>query len=156
MRKLITLVAAAALVAAAVPAAAEAAKRIPYKGKTNAGQKVTFKFGGGKAHSFATGVRINCLPIQGTGTPNVAVEPWTANWIKVPLKPYTVKERSKPATYYNEVEKTHTISMKRGRNGVISGSIRTHYQYLIPKYPIGTFSIYSCLGVTTFKAKPAR
>jgi hypothetical protein len=156
MRKLITFVAVAALVAAAVPTAAQAAKRVPYKGKTNAGQKVTFKFGSGRAFNFATGVRINCLPIQGTGTPNVAVEPWTANWIKVPLKPYTVKEKSKPATYYNEVEKTHTISMKRGRNGLISGSIRTQYQYLIPKYPIGTFSIYSCLGVTTFKAKPVR
>jgi hypothetical protein len=74
----------------------------------------------------------------------------------VPLRPYTFKEKSKPALYYNEVTKTHTISTRRSRNGTISGSLRTQYSFLIPKYPIGTFSIYSCLGSMEFKARPAR
>jgi hypothetical protein len=35
------------------------------------------------------------------------------------------------------------------------GKLRWQYEFLIPKYPIGTFSIYSCLGEGTFTAKPA-
>jgi hypothetical protein len=31
--------------------------------------------------------------------------------------------------------------------------MRLQYSFLIPKYPIGTFTIYSCLGGGTFKAK---
>jgi hypothetical protein len=34
-----------------------------------------------------------------------------------------------------------------------AGSGVTYYQYLIPKHTPGTFSIYSCLGGATFKAK---
>ena len=41
---------------------------------------------------------------------------------------------------------------RRGRR--ISGRMRTQYSFQISKYPIGTFSIYSCAGGATFKAKP--
>jgi hypothetical protein len=34
--------------------------------------------------------------------------------------------------------------------------MRWQYEFLIPKYPIGTFAIYSCLGEATFAAKPKR
>jgi hypothetical protein len=155
MRKLITFVAVAALFAAAVPAA-QAAKGVPYKGKTTAGHKVTFNYAKGRAFNFATGVPMTCISIQGGGSPMTGVEPWTAGWVKVPLKPYKFTEKSKPALYYNEVTKTHTISTRRSRSGVISGAIRTQYSFLIPKYPIGTFTIYSCLGNMKFSAKPAR
>src|SRR3712207_8074740 len=32
------------------------------------------------------------------------------------------------------------------RGNTITGRMRQQYQFLVPKYPIGTFSIYSCLG----------
>jgi hypothetical protein len=34
--------------------------------------------------------------------------------------------------------------------------MRLQYQFLIPKYPPGTFVIYSCLGGAKFKAKAVR
>jgi hypothetical protein len=48
------------------------------------------------------------------------------------------------------------VTTKKYRNCVITGKLRRQYQFLIPKYPIGTFSIYSCLGDATFKARPIR
>jgi len=30
------------------------------------------------------------------------------------------------------------------------------YEFLVPKYPIGTFVIYSCLGEGTYRARPVR
>ena len=41
------------------------------------------------------------------------------------------------------------VITKKFRNGTIRGSLRWQYEFLIPKYPIGTFSIYSCLGEAT-------
>lgn len=34
--------------------------------------------------------------------------------------------------------------------------MRLQYSFLVPKYPIGTFQIYSCLGGVTFSAKARR
>jgi hypothetical protein len=56
----------------------------------------------------------------------------------------------------NEVTRNHTITTRPARNGTISGSIRVQYSFLISKYPIGTFSVYSCLGSTEFTAHPVR
>jgi hypothetical protein len=30
------------------------------------------------------------------------------------------------------------------------------YSFMVPKFPIGTFSTYSCLGNATYKARPKR
>ena len=54
----------------------------------------------------------------------------------------------------DRVTRKHDLWLKpRGRGGVISGRMRLQYQFMISKFPIGTFSIYSCLGGATFKAK---
>jgi hypothetical protein len=50
----------------------------------------------------------------------------------------------------------YSISNKKHRNGTITGMLRNVYEFLVPKYPIGTFVIYSCLGEGTFRAKPVR
>jgi hypothetical protein len=39
--------------------------------------------------------------------------------------------------------------------GPASASKTVTYSFLIPKYPIGTFAVYSCLGGGTFKATAA-
>jgi hypothetical protein len=48
------------------------------------------------------------------------------------------------------------LTSKKFGNGTIKGKLRWQYEFLIPKYPIGIFSIYSCLGEATFSAKPVR
>ena len=53
-----------------------------------------------------------------------------------------------------EVTMHFRVITKKFRNGTVKGSLRWQYEFLIPKYPIGTFSIYSCLGEATFRAKP--
>ena len=66
------------------------------------------------------------------------------------------QSKIKPAFYYNEVTANFRVTSKKLRNGTIKGHLRWQYEFLIPKYPIGTFSIYSCLGEATFSAKPVR
>ena len=60
----------------------------------------------------------------------------------------------KPAFHYNEVTMKHDLWVTRGAGGRLNGKMRLQYSFLIPKYPIGTFTIYSCLGGATFKAQP--
>lgn len=155
MRKLIAPIALVALFAVGAPAA-DAAKGIPYKGKTSGGHKVGFTLKQGRLWNFATGVPMTCLAIQGGGAPISGAEVWRFSWVKLGLKDYKFSELSKPSFHYNEVTRNHTVTTRRTRNGTISGAVRVQYQFMIPKYPPGTFSIYSCLGSMTFSARPAR
>ncbi len=99
---------------------------------------------------------MTCLAIQGGGAPISGAEVWSFKWVDLGLKDYKFSEQSKPSFHYNEVTRNHTVTTRRARNGTISGSVRVQYQFMIPKYPPGTFSIYSCLGGMRFSARPAR
>ena len=152
MRKLSAPLALVALLAVAAPATA--AVGVKYKGKTSSGHKVTFTKKGKKIHNMTAGVRMSCIPIQGGGSPVGGPEIWGFKG-KVPFKRHVkFSFMSKPAFYYNEVTMNHDLWMKKRPGGVIRGRMRLQYEYLIPKYPIGTFSIYSCLGGAKFRAKP--
>ena len=156
MRKLIVLIAAGAVLAAAAPAA-NAAAGVPYAGKGSGGQKVSFRLAKGKLWDFATGIPMQCLAIQGGGAPIFGAEPWVTEWVRLGLKDYKITDYAKPAFHYSEVTRNHTVNTSRlRRDGTLSGSIRLQYSFLIPKYPIGTFSVYSCLGNTKWSAKPVR
>jgi hypothetical protein len=151
-----TLIAVVAICALAVPAGAMAAKPVKYVGKTDAGHKVTFKVvGNKKIVDFVTGLRTQCLPIQGGGAPMLGVDPWPNTWV---LLNRTAKFELMrvPAFYWNEVTNHYSISNKKHRNGTFTGKLRNVYEFLVPKYPIGTFVIYSCLGEGTFRAKAVR
>ena len=154
MKKLITaLLCLLALVA--IPATASAAKPVKYAGKTSSGHKVTFKLKNGKqVTDFETGAPVTCIPIQGGGQNFVGAEPIVL-WFRVG-RTVEFPVKAKPAFYYNEVTMNYRVTSKKLRNGTIRGSLRWQYQFLIPKYPIGTFSIYSCLGEATWVAKPRR
>jgi hypothetical protein len=154
MRKLISMIAVVALCATVAPAA-NAAKGTPYKGKTSGGHTVRFTLKKGKLWNFATGVPITCLAIQGGGAPLTGVEPMSARWLRLPLKDHKATSSGKPAFHYNDVTMNWTLNTRRTGKNKVSGAIRLQYQFLIPKYPIGTFTIYSCLGNMRFTAKPA-
>lgn len=154
MRKSTALLAAVALLAAAAPAA-EAAKGVPYKGKTNGGHKITFRLVKKRMFDFVTGVPVTCLPIQGGGSPQTGVELISWKWADLGLTDYKFTDMVKPSLHYNEVSMNHTVTTRRGRNGTVTGAIRVQYSFMISKYPIGTFSIYSCLGNMKFSARPA-
>jgi hypothetical protein len=59
----------------------------------------------------------------------------------------------KPAFYWNEVTMSNDLWLTRHGRRAITGRMRLQYSFLISKYPIGTFSVYSCVGGGTFKAK---
>lgn len=153
MRKLIPLAFVVALLAAAAPAPG-AAKPIPYEGKTTGGHELTFELSGRVMNEFVTGVPMQCIPIQGGGMPTSGVELWNFDGVRLGLRNFQFSELSKPSLHYNEVTRSHTVTTQRARHGVVKGSIRVEYSFLIPKYPIGTFAVYSCLGTTEFKAQP--
>lgn len=119
----------------ALPATASAAKPVKYAGKTSSGHKVTFKL-----------VRASRPSISSPARPSPASR--SRAW-EFPVK-------AKPAFHYNEVTMNYRVTSKKLRNGTIKGHLRWQYELLIPKYPMGTFSIYSCLGEATFTAKPRR
>jgi hypothetical protein len=155
MNKLTTaLLALAAVCALAVPAGAAAAKPVKYAGKTSSGHKVSFRLKGKQVDRFETGAPVTCIPIQGGGQNFVGAEPIVL-WFGINRTEEFTAEL-KPAFYYNEVTMNFRVVTKKLRNGTIKGSLRWQYEFLIPKYPIGTFSIYSCLGEATFVAKPKR
>ena len=133
-------------------------KGVLYKGKTSSGHKVTFRLRKGKMYEFMAGIGVTCLPIQGGGKPSTYVDLWDARgwWIKQSIKNAKIKYKGPVAGYYNPVTKTHHITSKRKKNGKIAGKLRIQYSFLIPKYPIGTFVIYSCLGTGEFKATPLK
>ena len=59
----------------------------------------------------------------------------------------------KPAFGFREVTTNYELWLKRRGKRAFSGRMRLQYSFLISKYPIGTFSVYSCLGGATFKAR---
>jgi hypothetical protein len=65
------------------------------------------------------------------------------------------EENTTSGFYYNPLTKNYKFSTKKLRNATIRGELRQQFEFLIPKYPIGTFIIYSCLGTTKFTARPA-
>lgn len=156
MRRLSVLVAVAAVLAVVAPSA-HAASGVKYAGKGSGGHEVKFRLVKNKMWDFATGIPMQCLPIQGGGAPISGAEPWVFEWVRLGLKDYKIQESRKPAFHFNEVTQNHTVNTsRRRRDGSITGSIRLQYSFMIPKFPIGTFSIYSCLGHMKWTARPVR
>jgi hypothetical protein len=154
MKKLAAPLTVVALLAVAGPAFA--AKAVTYQGKTSSGHKITYKIKNGKVHDLVGGVRMSCIPIQGGGAPVGGPEIFGFKG-SIPLKGHSrFSFMGKPAFYYNEVTMNHDLWLKRDGKGRMSGRMRLQYEYLIPKFTPGTFSIYSCLGGATFKAKAIR
>jgi len=154
MRRIAIIVALAGLLASAAPAVA--AKSTTYAGKTSGGQPITFKVRGGKIYNPEAGVPVSCLPIQGGGTPQTGVDLMhPAGWVKIG-DAVDFSYEQKPYAHYNDVTMNQRFSSRRGKGGVITGALRMQYQFMVPKFPIGTFSIYSCLGNATYTARPKR
>lgn len=160
MNKLTTaLLCIAALAIAAVPASA-AAKPVKYVGKTTGGHKITFNLvkKGKRIRDLVTATPTQCLSIQGGGAPMSGMDLWNPP-IEFPVNQGNLEWKEENMTsgfYYNPVTKNYKFSTKKLRNGKIRGQLRQQFSFLIPKYPIGTFVIYSCLGTTKFTAKPVR
>jgi hypothetical protein len=154
VKKTTALIAAlAALATAAAPASA--AKEVKYKGKTASGHPITFTLKNKRLYDMNSGIAIYCLPIQGGGKPETGVETFNySGW--APLGgPSDFTFMKKPAYYWNEVTTKHTLTTKLNRRTkAITGTQRIQYSYMVSKYPVGTFVIYSCLGNGKFKAKP--
>src|SRR3954469_25382109 len=150
MRKTIVPLAVLGLLALAGPASA--AKALSYQGKTSSGHKITFQVKNGRIRDLTAGIRMSCIPIQGGGAPMGGVEIFGFRG-SLKVKPhlrYSFME--KPAFYWNEVTMQNDLWLKRRGNRTIAGRMRLQYSFLISKYPIGTFAVYSCLGGGTFKA----
>jgi hypothetical protein len=153
IKKLAAPLTAVALLAMA--GTASAASGLTYKGKTDTGHNVTFKLKGGRVHDLVAGTRVSCVAIQGGGAPMGGIEIFGFKG-SVPLKAHNhFSFMQKPSLYYNEVTMNHDLWLKRSGK-TISGRMRIQYEFLIPKYTPGTFSIYSCLAGGTFKAQPVR
>ena len=151
MRSTLALLLAAT--AALVVTAPASARPVKYAGKTSSGHKITFTVNKGRVHDLTAGLRRSCLSLQGGGFPLGGAEVFGFRG-SVPFRPhnrFTFME--KPAFHPNEVTKNNDLWLKRRDARTISGRMRLQYSFLIPKFPIGTFTTYSCLGGATFRAR---
>jgi hypothetical protein len=157
MKKTITTLTALALLAVAA-APAGAAQGVKYKGKTSSGHPITFTLKGKKLHDMRSGISVTCVAIQGGGPPSSGVDTFSYDgWVPLAPRGVDFEFMKKPMYHYNEVTTKHTLSSKLNRRtGAITGKQRIQFSYMVPKYPIGTFGIFSCLGTGEFKASPVR
>ena len=154
MRKLLAVLAVPALLAA-VPSGAAAAKAVPYVGKTSSGHKVTFKVKRGRIHDMRAGIRMACIPIQGGGRALGGSEIFGFSGSLRLKRHNKFRYMDKPAFHYKEATWSSELWLKR-RGRRISGRMRLQYSFLVPRFTPGTFTIYSCAGGATFRAKPRR
>lgn len=153
MRKTASILVVAGLLIGAGDAAAKSAT---YVGKTSSGHKITFKLRGNKVVNPEAGIGVTCLPIQGGGTPKTGAD-YMYPLIKIRLgTTKKFKTEQTPAFYFRKVLVNQQFSSRRRRGGLITGKLRMQYSFLISKYPIGTFNVYSCLGTATYRARPKR
>ena len=156
MKKTIVGLAVSALLVAAAPAGA--ATGVKYKGKTSSGHPITFTLKGKRLYEMRSGIRVSCISIQGGGAPTGGTDTFSyGGWAPMSRKGVDFTFMKKPAFHYNEVTTKHTLASRLNRRTrTITGTQRIQYSFLIPKYPIGTFVVYSCLGSGEVKAKPVR
>ncbi len=156
MRRTIVGLAVAGALAAAAPA--QAASGVDYRGKTSSGHPITFKLKGKRLYDMRSGIRVACVSIQGGGAPLGGADTFSyKGWAPLSRKGTDFTFMKTPAFHYNEVTTKHTLSSRLNRRTrTITGTQRIQYSFLVPKYPIGTFVVYSCLGSGEFKAKPVR
>ncbi len=151
MKKVIAPLALIALLAVAAPASA--GKAVSYKGKTSSGHNVTFKSKKGRIYNLTAGVRMSCIPIQGGGRALAGSDLFGFSGAGRRIKRHDRWTfMAKPAFHFREVTTNYDLWLKR-RKGTFTGRMRLQYSFLVSKYPIGTFSVYSCLGGAKFKAK---
>ena len=155
MNRAITIIVAVGVLALSAPAGA--AQVTTYKGKTSSGHALLAKIDKrGIIRTWDAGIRMACVPIQGGGSPLGGSELFGFKSTSIRAKRHNrFTLNGKPSFHWREVDMNHDLWLRR-RGRTISGRMRLQYQFLIPKYPIGTFSIYSCLGGATFKAKARR
>ncbi len=154
MKKTITALTATAVLAMAGPAGA--AKTVTYKGRTSSGHALTFKVKNKRIHDLTAGIRMSCIPIQGGGRPLGGSEVFGFRG-SLPIRRHlSYSFMEKPAFHFNEVTMKNDLWLKRRGKRTMTGRMRLQYSFLVPKYPIGTFTIYSCLGGGTFQAKVRR
>ena len=144
------------IAALALAAPAGAAKPVTYEGKTSSGHKVTFKVRNNRIHDLTAGIRMSCIPIQGGGRALGGSEVFGFRGSLPVRRQLSYSFMEKPAFHYNEVTMKNDLWLKRRGKRTITGRMRLQYSFLVPKYPIGTFTIYSCLGGGTFKARAPR
>jgi len=156
VKKTLTVIAAIGVLSACAAAPAGAASGVKYKGRTSSGHPITFTYKNKRLYNMNSGIQVNCLAIQGGGAPSVSADVFSyKGYVGMRKKPVDFTFMRKPAGYWNEVTTKHSLASKRNRRTkTISGTQRIQFSYMVSKYPIGTFVIYSCLGNGKFKAKP--
>ena len=155
MRKFTTLLAVAALVAAAVPAAE--AKPVSYKGKTKGGHTITFKRSGNTVSAITTLVPTVCASsTDSSSTPKAGADIYQPGASFKLGKTGKTKVLQNSTFGYGKHTKNYTFSSKKGRRGKVTGKLDVNFSYLVPNLygSFGSYSIYICRGVTSFSAAP--
>ncbi len=165
MSRLLGILGALSLGAAALPGGAVAAGKPPdtvraavakakthaYRGRTRAGDPISFKVVGGRITKLSAFVPTLCLAIH--GPPMSGTDPFD------PPGSFRIGHTSKakakrPNAIWNtsDVTKNFSVTTKRDRSGRISGKLHVDYSFLqlLYTYPMSARP-YVCTGDTTFR-----
>jgi hypothetical protein len=147
--------------AGAIPALAEAsdssartpAKQVMYRGRTRAGDPISFRLAGSRITHLTAYVPTACLATD--GLPLSGTDPFDPPGA-FPLGRTRTTTAKRPNAIWNtsEVTKHFLVATKRGRRGTISGKLHVDYSFLqiLFTYPISSRP-YVCTGDTVFRLK---
>ena len=137
-------------------ATARAAAVVKYRGKTRAGDPISFTLSGARITHLSAFAPALCLPTH--GTPLSGTDPFDPpGGFKVGTTSKVTAKRYNEIWHTADVTKNFFVTTKRDRSGRIIGRLHVDYSFLmiIYSYPISSRP-YVCTGDTTFKLAPAK
>jgi len=146
--------AALTLLVAAAPAAA---KPVAYKGKTKAGQTVTFKRTGGSVSRFSAYVPVMCASTRTSDTRAGAEAFNPPGSIRIGGEQAITAELPVSMGMGDTATKNFHVTLQKGRRGALTGKLDLNFMAIEPYYNAWGYldgNTFVCQGSTTFTARP--
>lgn len=145
-----------AALAAAGPAAAKAPV-VKYKGKTDAGTKITFERIGDSVEMMLTYLPSACVSSRTSDT-KAGSEAYTP--LPIRIGPEHVSSIQQPSSLgYDNVTKNYRATLTKGPNGLVRGKLHLNYMVVDPYFNSMGYldgNTFICQAEGTFSAKPIK
>jgi hypothetical protein len=156
---LTSLAATAATALAFAGPAAAAAKPVPYKGKTDAGTKVTFERVGDEAQLMLTYLPTACVSSRTSDT-KAGSESFNPYPLRIGGGEQTLTvENQSSSLGYSSVSKNYRATLTKGPKGVVRGKLHVNYMVVDPMFNAMGYldgNTFICQAEGTFTAKPVK
>ena len=158
-RALISTLLAASVTALAAAGPAGAAKPVTYKGKTDAGTKITFKRVGDEAQLMLTYLPAACVSSRTSDT-KAGSESFNPYPLRIGGGEQTLTvENQSSALGYSSVSKNYRATLTKGPKGAVRGHLHVNYMVVDPYFNSMGYldgNTFICQAEGSFTAKPVK